>query len=49
MKDNHESINFDNVHTDQGETMNRVNQTFDKLKQEVKDMINENNKAIDNE
>ncbi|MEH7334482.1 hypothetical protein V7161_17695 [Neobacillus drentensis] len=28
--------------TDQEEIMNRVNQTFDKISQDVKNMINEN-------
>lgn len=47
VKDNNESIDYQNVNSPQDETMNRVNQTFDKIKQEVKNMIDENNKASD--
>jgi hypothetical protein len=47
VKDNDESINYQNVNSPQDETMNRVNQTYDKIKQEVKNLIDENNKASD--
>jgi|GraSoiStandDraft_13_1057314.scaffolds.fasta_scaffold801826_1 hypothetical protein len=47
VKDNNESINYQNVNSPQDEIMNRVNQTYNKMKQEVKSMIDENNKASD--
>jgi hypothetical protein len=47
VKENNKSIDYQNAHTNQDEIMNRVNQTYDKLKQEVKNMIDENNQAND--
>lgn len=36
--------NYDNNEINQEEIMNRVNQTFDKIAQDVKNMINNNDK-----
>jgi hypothetical protein len=47
VKDNNENINYQNVHSPQDETMNQVNKTYNKMKQEVKNLIDENNKASD--
>ncbi|MCM3764737.1 MULTISPECIES: hypothetical protein [Bacillaceae] len=42
-KENQQMTNTNNQQTDNDAIMNRVNQTFDKIAQDVKDMINENN------
>lgn len=47
MKDDQKSLSYQNNQTTNEETMNQVNQTFDQMKQEVKDLLDENNKAVD--
>lgn len=42
-KEDQQMTNTNNQQTDNDAIMNRVNQTFDKIAQDVKDMINENN------
>jgi hypothetical protein len=42
-KDNQQVNNTENPQNSDDAIMNRVNQTFDKITQDVKDMINENN------
>ncbi|WP_191991731.1 hypothetical protein [Bacillus aerolatus] len=44
-KDNNESINFQNNDTPQDAIMNKVNQTFDEMVQDVKNIINENDQG----
>ena len=46
---NNESINLENGNTPQEKIMNKVNQTFDEMVQEVRDMINENNESVNKE
>ncbi|WP_176713701.1 hypothetical protein [Pseudobacillus wudalianchiensis] len=46
---NNESSNVGNGNTSQDEIMNRVNQTFDEMVQEVRSMINDNNEAVNRE
>ncbi|WP_338469506.1 hypothetical protein R4Z10_11810 [Niallia sp. XMNu-256] len=45
MNENYESKNEQNTHSLQDEAMERANQTFNKIKQEVQDMIHENGQA----
>ncbi len=45
MNENHESIKEPNTHSIQDEALKRANQTFDKIKQEVQDMIHGNEQA----
>lgn len=42
-KENKQMNNPENQQSNDDAIMNRVNQTFDKIAQDVKDMINENN------
>ncbi len=44
VKDNEPNTNIDN-----DEIMNRVNQTFDQISQEVKEMVQSNDQASENE
>ncbi|MEK4029583.1 hypothetical protein MKZ02_13740 [Pseudobacillus sp. FSL P4-0506] len=46
---NNENMDFENGNTPQDKIMNRVNQTFDDMVQEVRSMINENNEAVNKE
>nr|WP_263326707.1 hypothetical protein [Neobacillus sp. Marseille-Q6967] len=47
MENTHEQQNnMQNEETSQEAIMNRVNQTFDKLSQDVKEMINKNNSQL---
>lgn len=41
-KDNYESNQFQNDDTTEDPIMNKVNQTFEKIEQEVKELINMN-------
>ncbi|MFD1706726.1 hypothetical protein ACFSCZ_08150 [Siminovitchia sediminis] len=43
-KDDKKSMNFENSATPQDEIMNKVNQTYDEMVQDVKNLINENDK-----
>ncbi|GIN21295.1 hypothetical protein [Siminovitchia fordii] len=43
-RDNKESINYQNNDTPQDSIMNKVNQTHDEMVQDVKNLINENDK-----
>jgi hypothetical protein len=42
MKENNQNLNYNENETVQDEIMNRVNQTFDKISEDVKSMISEN-------
>lgn len=45
-KDIDQSISFKNKDTSQDTIMNRVNQTFDQIEQEVKDLLDKNSQVI---
>ncbi len=43
-RDSKESINYQNNDTSQDSIMNKVNQTLDEMVQDVKNLVNENDK-----